>query len=405
MLFRSAGSWTPTAACPKPSLYIFLTGHYRTFSYTMANLAKMAKFSSNDCYKVVAVMPQDVCWRNPDTVTHPSECSPFDDSILQDGKTVLEWKQFTSDISSTASLLRKAQASTFGGKLAFLTIKQTGRYDLYPSWTEPHHQLLSALANETAISDGVTPDNFAPVIVARPDLLFTTSFDFANTKKLFEAQYGGRIAFGQDGFPSTSPATVAKSEVLFFTSYTAFKMHIAAPLKEAEAMRAMVDSSEYSYSVQFMAEHNTWGGGFSQEGILPSGDACICVEESATSTDCVQESCLLTVMESFVATTDMIKLDIPNATHKYEGVDTSSPFDLTARVFPYSPWTLPQPAGYSAISNEFKPWIVADVSASLGDYHFFYRKDVPLRLVDNAGNVASFAAIWPTDYQDRKSVV
>lgn len=388
----SAGTWTATTACPAPALYVFVTGHYRTFSYTMENLAKMAKHSSNDCYKVIAVMPQDVCWRNPDTVMHPNQCAPFDESPMMDGKTVLDYTKFTTDISTAGTLLRSAQSTVFKGKLAFLTIKSTGRYDLYPTTSEPRMHLLYSLANETAFSDGVSPDQFTPVIVSRPDLLFTTSFDFTNTKKLFASQYGGRIAFGQDGAPATTAMKVAKSEVLMFTSWMAYKTHIAAPLKEAEALRAMVDSSDYSYAVQFMAEHNHWGAGYSQEGILPSGEACACVQESTTDTNCVLESCLLNVLEGYTATEDMIKLDVPNSTYVYDPVDTSSPHDLTAACFPYSPWTLPQPSGYSMVTTDFKPWI------DELNYHFFYRRDSALKLVSSSGSVASFSSIWPAAY-------
>ena len=35
----SAGTWVRTAACPAPRLWVFLSGHYRTFSWTRATLA------------------------------------------------------------------------------------------------------------------------------------------------------------------------------------------------------------------------------------------------------------------------------------------------------------------------------------------------------------------------------
>ena len=103
------------------------------------------------------------------------------------------------------------------------------------------------MASITAKAHGYTPDSFSVVLSTRPDALFTTTFSISGAITAFGAYMGGRLAFGQDGYPAKGiQSRVAKSEALSITSYIAYENPIAKPLGEAEALRAMIDSSAYA---------------------------------------------------------------------------------------------------------------------------------------------------------------
>ena len=71
-------------------------------------------------------------------------------------------------------------------------------------------------------------------------------------------------------------------------------------------------------------------------------------------------------------------------------VDTSKPFDLTAAVYPYAPYVIAPPEGYTAIDTSLRPWIDNQ------NLHWFYRKDAPVPLVVG-GQPAPLENIFPQD--------
>ncbi|CAE8582652.1 unnamed protein product [Polarella glacialis] len=99
----SAGSWLPREGCSTPKQWVFVYGQYRTFDYTMENLADMASKSSDDCYFLTAVMPDD-----KGTLGH------------------IAWPAKGPDVASALSF---AQQIYFGGRLAYIVVTRSGMYD------------------------------------------------------------------------------------------------------------------------------------------------------------------------------------------------------------------------------------------------------------------------------------
>ena len=56
----SPGTWSPTADCAAPRLWILLYGHVRTFPWTQANLGEVATRSSGGCFIVAALVPEEI---------------------------------------------------------------------------------------------------------------------------------------------------------------------------------------------------------------------------------------------------------------------------------------------------------------------------------------------------------
>ena len=74
VLSASPGSFRPSEGCNAPALWVFLTGHFRTFHWAQHGIRSMAKYSSGGCFMLSAVMPDEVCVTN-ETQLNPKECA------------------------------------------------------------------------------------------------------------------------------------------------------------------------------------------------------------------------------------------------------------------------------------------------------------------------------------------
>ena len=233
VIAKDAGSWTTTTACPTPRLWLLLTGHYRTFSYTLPNIQRMAHASSHGCYMAAAVMPDEICVRRggwekgSSAAANETRCDPA--KWYNAEHRALEWRRFAPSIDSVPSLLSKAQAA-FKGRLAYAVIRRSGSMHSYGGAFAVFWHMAWAVAQFAAKTHGITPHPSAVVIRTRPDCIFTRPFELTALLNYFEhSAHGAHLLLSQETIP-TPLSPNAQGDNLMITSWRCYTNDIAVPL-------------------------------------------------------------------------------------------------------------------------------------------------------------------------------
>ena len=244
----SAGQWVPRSACRGPRVWLFLVGHYRTFSWTRDLLASTMNFSSANCYFVCALVPQQI---EPRSVQNKHwSVRPH------------VWKNLSTNFDGAAELMTES-AKAFRGQLAFAVVHRTGKYDQMPVAHIVSWHGVWAVARWAAHTHGFSIDPAAVVVRTRPDVLLRTPFAIGWLQHYFrETPRGRHLMIGQDvrawAFRLGSHWT-AQSDYFAVTSFVAFETDIALPIEltgRAEARRLLPWGSA---EILLRAYQNGWG--------------------------------------------------------------------------------------------------------------------------------------------------
>lgn len=181
----SQGQWMPTQQCPTPRLWIFLSGHYRTFSWTRAALAEVAAISSENCYFVAAAVPRHI-----EAEQRTGKWSPVPGGV---------WPQIASHNDAAAVLMAESSVA-FGGRLAYAVLDRTGAYDRLPAGLAVLWHAVWAVARWVASTRSFLPiDPSAVVVRTRPDVLLRAPFAVAPLQRHFKAAHHGmHLILNQD---------------------------------------------------------------------------------------------------------------------------------------------------------------------------------------------------------------
>lgn len=240
----SPGSWTPSADCTTPKLWLYVYGPLRTFDSTKDALKEMASLSSNDCYFVSAVTPDE------------------EDDIEQK--------------------MQEAQGF-FGGRFAYTIVTRQGMYTRHSGnekgmqgemWKPPftlaatHSKALQPVldvfwytlqqnVNLAAPVLGITPDASSVVIRTRFDITFKQYYALDKLTSVFQSNPRGRhLAF------ATLEQFGGQGDYTLMTSYGAYSSDIAAAYEH--------DPLTGTGPFPNTARTNGWGFGYSVCGMKPS---------------------------------------------------------------------------------------------------------------------------------------
>lgn len=326
----SPGAWNKTLSCQTPKLWIYVYGLYRTFDRTRDTLRQMASKSSNDCYFVSAVVP--------------------DDSGM-----------YTKMIENQAF---------FGGRMAFTIISRQGMYNRPGNMKDAVWKPPSAKENTTFIHAtekslqpaldvfwyllqqatkfatpmlGIIPQPSSVLIRTRFDVVWTKYYTLDNLMKFFESSpRGAHLAFGNE-------AHGGQGDYSFITSYSAYGADIA-------------DAYEYDTETKTgpfpsTARANGWGYGYSMCGFrthgkcsdqtnsafVDIGKSQYCMERASGQLEaqcCAGgRACALTMVYSEHLTSKNMIIKEGKKTKKNlaSELPLAGPFDVTKKVHLYCP--------------------------------------------------------------------
>jgi hypothetical protein len=356
----SAGRFQPRPGCATPALWLYLVGHYRTYSWTQAASAAVAALSSGSCAFVVAFMPDEID-ASAEAYT-PGALGRVDHARLH---PMLAG-------SSVPSLLRRAANTTFAQpdapSFAYAVVRRSGLVARYPACLMLYWHGIWSLSSWAARQHGFRPAESSVVVRTRPDVLLTRPLVIGGLRAYFEGGlHGKHLALGQQ-VNRPSGANEAQSDVHAIFSYRAYETDVARPIEASSNRNRSMPLSlaklwwqrghangwalgrsidEYSYGALnqtssygcprsgarkhsacgnvsgddqdrrlawIFAEHDAratatlLSASAGPNGSAPPGtglrrcmDRCLCFDGSA---HCSQPSCMLTVAESIVVKTD-----------------------------------------------------------------------------------------------------
>lgn len=167
----SFGSWAPTRECPTPRLWLFLVGHHRTFSTTRINLGAVANASSRGCYFVCVVVP-DIIQPKRESISN----------WVPDSEKIRAHADSRTDL---ATMLDRAAAEDFGGRLAYAVVSRRGTIDTYEFALHFMWHAVWALSRWSARHHRIQPDLNSLVVRTRPDVRLRIAPDADSIRALF----------------------------------------------------------------------------------------------------------------------------------------------------------------------------------------------------------------------------
>ena len=210
----SFGTWSPTRTCPTPRLWVFLCGHYRTFTWTRNLLATVANLSSNDCFFVVAAVPLQI-----EAIHRTGYWTP------RAGKL---WP-LVAKSNDGAGELMSSSVATFGGRLAYVVLNRSGIFDRLPAGLSVMWHAVWALARRTAVCHRMMIDASSVVMRTRPDVLLRGLFKLERLQQYHRwGRHGDHLFLNQD--VREGAHWWAQSDYFFITSFGAFETDVALPL-------------------------------------------------------------------------------------------------------------------------------------------------------------------------------
>ena len=337
LLQGSFGDWQPTRACASPKLFVFITGHYRTFHWTQTQMGRIASASSDDCYFAAAVMPEEICLRDAHA---PSECAQYRYDFGRAPEPPLQWRRFASRIDDVPRLLGDAQRGAFGGRLAYMVLKRYGAD--YSSLRDTTHNRTSRsekgstytytavyalawhavwlLCEHAARYHNMAPRDEAVVLRTRPDVAYTVTFGLSKLMAYFRlGSRGKHLLLGQETREG------GQGDVQLITSYGCYSSDIALAIQRGLLHIGWANGKGYGWSMG-TAQH-----------LRPADGGVGC------SNDTERPSCLATVVLSphVVLGSDLVRGPearlVRAVKDKLAAFITPRMIDLARRVHVYCP--------------------------------------------------------------------
>jgi hypothetical protein len=233
-----AGRFHPTADCPTPKLWIFLSGGYRTFRFSKFALKTWAEATAKGCWFMTMATANEVVPNEKITESTKSTkfISPGDLDIILDGKTFAERVAADQD--------------ELDGQLAYIL------YDrIDPGYNKYGSKMYSVgwhgawLAARWAAEVNSFPiDPLAVVVRARPDVVPSSYLAYQPLRHYFETVPDGwRLEVG----------SLFASDLLMLTSFRAFEELVA--MKYQRAQRAKQAGNNHKFNHDFaVAQLNGW---------------------------------------------------------------------------------------------------------------------------------------------------
>ncbi|KAG8461737.1 hypothetical protein KFE25_001355 [Diacronema lutheri] len=397
----SAGAWPPAdvrVPCNSPRLYVFLSGHYRSFWLTQGIFAEMASRASDGCFLVCAFLPVEV-----DASTRAMR------NGVKGGKAsawvkISRAHGFTSgarDEHVTATDMLRA--SPLGGRLVFATVRRLGLLDTYGSGLKLSWYGTWALAQWAADVHGFTPAPGSIVLRTRSDVPLQTplslrSFDWAYA---YLGVRGRHFAIG--GFGDVHDRRGAfQGDLLMLTSMHMYTHDFAVPCQIRHgAYASHVESRALRRAFGSLALRNGWLRG----GCVPTHEwwvreGCLC---PSNDLDCKQPSCPITVAVAdwVPRNKDLLRIGAMEATtlaywqNVSRHLQTGRPIEVAAELFPYCPL----PANQTAVLPPYDAsrWALGGVSGRARTPHL--RATVPIRTRQMGVDVLARWDVCPPHYE------
>ena len=322
IMSADVGSWTPTADCPTPKLWIVLTGHFRSFLATQGNFAALANESSAGCFLVAALLPQ----MSNEWERNRRHC--FVDN------------QYRDDVTP---LLRRASV-VFGGRFAFATAtpmrtfsverarQRLGPRSLPSLWCASYLWTLVV-----AESLNIRIDAASVVLLTRPDKVYTHALGLDVLQRYFRhGTHGRHLLLGQEG----GAAAMLQADHHMMSSFAAFHADIGLPFTTVQ-QGAGVHGDDLDNNCVINPLSTRLGYGQSMLGLGPFNNlsrctsrcspACICLDGKAR---CDWPTCYSIVIESFTSPRSSLLRDFFPSASAYQ---PGRPYELATTVKYYCP--------------------------------------------------------------------
>ena len=216
------GRWD-SSICATPSLWIFLVGHYRTFTWTREKWKHLASHSSG-CTMVVAFAPAAIdvpeverrWWRKKD----------------------VGWRMVSTERDGVPALMERARQEFGNGRFAYVVVRRAGSVSTFPACLSLYWHGAWAAAHWVAAHSGISIDPSAVVLRARPDVALPLPLQLSRTQAYFKHGARGRhLMFG--------PGPDGQADVLMLTSFGAYSTDIAIPLQLSAGRPGAADVNPY----------------------------------------------------------------------------------------------------------------------------------------------------------------
>jgi hypothetical protein len=224
----SAGRWFPHGSCASPELWLFLSGHARTFAWTAPFFARFASATASDCAFIVAAVPDELDAPLKDStpggaygrVDHAALASAFGPN--PEVAALLQRVAITS-------LVNRAGAPA----VCYAVLRRRGAINNYPAALAFGWHAVWALAQWASWHHGIEPDPSSIVIRTRPDVLLTLPLELASLRRyVAHGRHGRHLMLGQAVKRATG-SNLAQSDVHAIFSFGSYEADVAKPLERA----------------------------------------------------------------------------------------------------------------------------------------------------------------------------
>ena len=228
VVVASAGRWFPHGSCASPQLWLFLSGHARTFAWTAPFFARFASATASNCTFIVAAVPDELDAPLKDStpggaygrVDHAALASAFGPNP--------EVPALFQRVAST-SLVNHVGAPA----VCYAVLRRRGAINLYPAALAFGWHAVWALAQWASWHHGIVPDPSSIVIRTRPDVLLTLPLELASLRRyVAHGTHGRHLMLGQAVKRATG-SNLAQSDVHAIFSFGSYEADVAKPLERA----------------------------------------------------------------------------------------------------------------------------------------------------------------------------